>query len=240
MNKWLRISTLCAVLLIVGCNTANNQQELEEEVNGEETQEDSSTEQMLEDDEAEQEGVGNEYDRLAVEHEFTKSFLVESDVEPGFHQMRGKLDGFEMLIPENAIIPSMLHAIENNAIETLIFTFNNHSEKKQYHVKLMYYSKYPEEVKQNYLNVFKDEVGFDGEYQYEEANDLEMYHESYEDDGDNGPVLKYFSYLFSKHRNQAISYEFIGVCQGGGECSLSLEEEAEMAEKLMYSIRLLD
>ncbi len=191
VKTWLRISTtLCAVLLIVGCNTANNQQELEEE----EEQEGPSTEQPL----AEHEGVGNEDDRLAVEHEFTKSFLVESDVEPGFHQMRGKLDGFEMLIPENAIIPSMLHAIENNAIETLIFTFNNHSEKKQYHVKLMYYSKYSEEVKQNYLNVFKDEVGFDGEYQYEEANDLEIYHESYEDDREYGPVLKYFSYLFFK------------------------------------------
>lgn len=244
MKKWLRISALCTVLLIGGCNTANDQQE-PEEVNGEETQDDHVAEQTPKEggdaeQEGEDEGVGNEDDRLAVEHEFTKDFLVETDVEPGFHQMRGKLDGFEMLIPENGIIPSMLHGIENDAVETLIYTFNNHSEKKQYHVKLMYYRKYPEEVKQNYLNVFKNEVGFDGEYKYVEANDLEIYHGSFEDEGEYGAVLKYFSYLFSKHRNQAISYEFIGVCQGGEECSLSLEEEAGMAEKLMYSIRLID
>ncbi|WP_148305204.1 hypothetical protein [Shouchella lehensis] len=232
------------MLLIVGCNTANNQQEPEEEVNGEEKQEDSDAEQTSADDDAEQEGksegVENNEDFLAVEDEFTKEFLVDTDVEPGFHQMRGKLDGFEMVIPENGIISDLLHDIENDAIETLIYTFNDHSEKKTYNIKLMYYRKYPEKVKQNYLNVFKDEVGFDGEYKYEEANDLEMYHESYEDDGRYGPVLKYFGYLFSKHRNQAISYEFICVCQGGEECSLSLEEEAEMAEKLMYSIRLLE
>ncbi|MBM7836777.1 hypothetical protein JOC54_000008 [Alkalihalobacillus xiaoxiensis] len=236
MKKWLILSTLCAVLLIGGCNPANNdQQELEEEVNGEDIQEDDDVEQ-----EGEGEGLDNEGDRLAVEHEFTKSFIVETDVEPGFHQMRGELNGFEMLIPENGIIPSMLHAIENDAVETLIYTFNNKSKKKQYHVKLMYYQKYPEEVKQNYLNVFKDEVGFDGDYKYVEANDLEIYHESYEDEDEYGPVLKYFGYLFLKDQNHAIPYEFMAMCQGKEECDISFEEEAEMAEKLMYSIRLLD
>ncbi len=244
MKKWLIPSTLCAVLLIGGCNPANNdQQELEEVVNGEDTQEDPSTEQTPEDDDTEQEGEGkgleNNEDFLAVEDEFTKDFLVETEVEPGFHQMRGKLDGFEMLIPDNGVISDLLHDIENDAIETIIFTFNNKSKKKQYHVKLMYYQKYAEELKQNYLNVFKDEVGFYGEYNYVEANDLEIYHGSYEDEGDYGPVIKYFSYLFSKHRNQSISYEFIAVCQGGEDCSISLEEESEMGEKLMYSIRLL-
>ncbi|RQW18697.1 hypothetical protein EH196_17170 [Bacillus sp. C1-1] len=244
MKTWLRLSTLCAVLIIVGCNTANNQQELEEEVNGEEKQEDSSTEQMLEDDEAEQEGksegVENNEDFLAVEDEFTKEFLVDTDVEPGFHQMRGKLDGFEMVIPENGIISDLLHDIENDAIETLIFTFNNFSERKLHDVKLMYYKKYPEEVKQNYLNVFKTEVGFDGEYQYAEANGLEMYYGSFEDEDEYGPYMRYFGYLFAEDRNQAISYTHTAMCQGGEECSLSLEEEAEVAEKLMYSIRLLE
>ncbi|MBG9784997.1 hypothetical protein [Shouchella lehensis] len=244
MKTWLRISTLCAVLLIVGCNTANNQQEPEEEVNGEEKQEDSDAEQTSADDDAEQEvegeGVDNEDDRLAVEHEFTKSFLVETDVEPGFHQMRGKLDGFEMLIPENAIIPSMLHVIENNKIETLIYAINNNLEKKQYNVQVIYQSKYPQELKQNYLNVFKDEMGFEDEYVRVEANDLEIYYGKVEDKDEYGPVLKYFGYLFSKEQNQAISYEFMAMCQGKEECDISLEEEAEVAEKLMYSIRLLD
>ncbi|WP_144560077.1 hypothetical protein [Shouchella miscanthi] len=241
MKTWLRISTtLCAVLIIVGCNTANNQQETEEEVSGEEKQEDSDAEQMPEDDEAEQEGVDNEDDRLAVEHEFTKSFLVETDVEPGFHQMRGKLDGFAMVIPENGIISDLLHDIENDAIETLIYTFNNFSERKLHDVKLMYYKKYREEVKQNYLNVFKTEVGFDGEYQYAEANGLEMYYGSFEDEDEYGPYMRYFGYLFAEDRNQAISYTHTAMCQGGGECSISLEEETEIAEKLMYSIRLLE
>ncbi|MBM7836778.1 hypothetical protein JOC54_000009 [Alkalihalobacillus xiaoxiensis] len=244
MKKWLSLSTLCVVLLIGGCNTGNDQQEPKEEVNGEDTQEDPSTEQTPEDEDAEQEGedegVQNNEDFLAVEDEFTKDFLVETEVEPGFHQMRGKLDGFEMLIPENGIISDLLHDIENDKAETVIFTFNNHLEKKQYNVKLMYQSQYSGDWKQNYLNVFKDEVGFDGEYEYAEANGLEIYHESYEDEDEYGPVLKYFSYLFSKHRNQAISYEFIAVCQGGEDCTQSLEEEAEIAEKLMYSIRLLD
>ncbi len=241
VKTWLRISTtLCAVLIIVGCNTANNQQETEEEVSGEEKQEDSDAEQMPEDDEAEQEGVDNEDDRLAVEHEFTKSFLVETDVEPGFHQMRGKLDGFAMVIPENGIISDLLHDIENDAIETLIYTFNNFSERKLHDVKLMYYKKYREEVKQNYLNVFKTEVGFDGEYQYAEANGLEMYYGSFEDEDEYGPYMRYFGYLFAEDRNQAISYTHTAMCQGGGECSISLEEETEIAEKLMYSIRLLE
>ncbi|MGN7286131.1 hypothetical protein ACTHP3_14500 [Shouchella rhizosphaerae] len=244
MKKWLTISTLCAVFLIGGCNTANDQQEPEEEVNGEETEEDPSTEQTPEDDDAEQEGenegVENNEDFLAVEDEFTKEFLVSTDVEPGFHQMRGKLDGFEMLIPENGIISDLLHDIENDAVETLIYTFNNHSEKKLYDVKLMYYRKYPEEVKQNYLNVFKDEVGFDGEYKYVEANGLEIYYGSFEDEDKYGPYLRYFGYLFSIDDNQSISFSFAAMCQGGEECSLSLEEEAGLAEKLMYSIRLLD
>ncbi|KQL56755.1 MULTISPECIES: hypothetical protein [Bacillaceae] len=233
MKTWLRISILYAVLIIVGCNTANNQQELEEE----EEQEGPSTEQPL----AEHEGVGNEDDRLAVEHEFTKEFLVGTDVEPGFHQMRGKLDGFEMLIPENAIIPSMLHVIENNKIETLIYAaINNNLEKKQYNVQVIYQSKYPQELKQNYLNVFKDEMGFEDEYVRVETNDLEIYYGKVDDKDKYGPVLKYFGYLFSKEQNQAISYEFMAMCQGKDECEISLEEEAEVAEKLMYSIRLLD
>ncbi|MED4158943.1 hypothetical protein P5F80_18665 [Shouchella clausii] len=244
MKKWLTISTLCAVLLIGGCNTANDQQEPEEEVNGEETEEDPSTEQTPEDDDAEQEredeGVENNEDFLAVEDEFTKEFLVSTDVEPGFHQIRGKLDGFEMLIPENGIISDLLHDIENDAVETIIYTFNNHSEKKLYDVKLMYYRKYPEEVKQNYLNVFKNKVGFDGEYKYAEANGLEMYYGSFEDEDEYGPYLRYFGYLFAKDRNQAISYTYTAMCQGKEECTLSYEEEIGTAEKLMYSIRLLD
>ncbi len=150
MKTWLRISILYTVFLIVGCNTANNQQELEEEVNGEETQEDSDAEQTSADDDAIQEVEGeveNNEDFLAVEDEFTKEFLVDTDVEPGFHQMRGKLDGFEMVIPENGIISDLLHDIENDAIETLIFTFNNFSERKLHDVKLMYYKKIPRRSK---------------------------------------------------------------------------------------------
>ncbi|MBM7836779.1 hypothetical protein JOC54_000010 [Alkalihalobacillus xiaoxiensis] len=244
MKKWLSLSTLCVVLLIGGCNTGNDQQEPKEEVNGEDTQEDPSTEQTPEDEDAEQEGedegVQNNEDFLAIEDEFTKDFLVETEVEPGFHQMRGELDGFEMLIPENGIISDLLHDIENNAIETIIFTFNNYIEKKLYDVKLMYYKKYPEEVKQNYLNVFKTEVNFDGEYKYAEANGLEMYYGSFEDEDEYGPYMRYFGYLFAEERNQAISFTYMAMCQGEGECSISLEEESEMAEKLMYSIRLLD
>ncbi|GAF24571.1 hypothetical protein JCM19047_4487 [Bacillus sp. JCM 19047] len=231
MKTWLRISTLCAVLLITGCNTANDQQEPEEE-----TQEGPSTEQPL----AEYGGVDNEDDRLAVEHEFTKSFLVETDVEPGFHQMRGKLDGFEMLIPENAIIPSMLHAIENNDAETVIYTFNNHSEKILYDIKIVYRKQYPEDFEQSYLDVFKRTHNFEGEYEYTEVNDLEVYFGSYDDEDEYGPYLKYFGYLFSADNNQSISFSFTVMCQGEENCNFNHAEEAEMAEKLMYSIRLLD
>lgn len=210
MKKWLIPSTLCAVLLIGGCNPANNdQQELEEEVNGEETEQ---TPEGDDEQENEDEGVQNNEDFLAVEDEFTKDFLVETDVEPGFHQMRGKLDGFEMLIPENGIISDLLHDIENDAIETIIFTFNNYIEKKLYDVKLMYYKKYPEEVKQNYLNVFKNEVNFDGEYKYAEANGLEMYYGSFEDEDEYGPYMRYFGYLFAEDRNQAISFTYMAMC----------------------------
>ncbi|RQW18696.1 hypothetical protein EH196_17165 [Bacillus sp. C1-1] len=244
MKTWLRISTLCAVLIIVGCNTANNQQEPEEEVNGEEKQEDSDAEQTSADDDAKQEvegeGVDNEDDRLAVEHEFTKSFLVETDVEPGFHQMRGKLDGFEMLIPENGIIPSMLHAIENDSVETLIYTFNNHSDKILYDVKIVYRKKYPEDFEQSYLDVFKRTHNFEGEYEYTEVNDLEVYYGSYDDEDEYGPYLKYFGYLFSVDNHQSISFSFTVMCQGEEKCNINHEEEAGMAEKLMYSIRLLD
>ncbi|GAF10957.1 hypothetical protein JCM19045_29 [Bacillus sp. JCM 19045] len=221
MKKWLIPSTLCAVLLIGGCNPANNdQQELEEEVNGEETEQ---TPEGDDEQENEDEGVQNNEDFLAVEDEFTKDFLVETDVEPGFHQMRGKLDGFEMLIPENGIISDLLHDIENDAIETIIFTFNNYIEKKLYDVKLMYYKKYPEEVKQNYLNVFKNEVNFDGEYKYAEANGLEMYYGSFEDEDEYGPYMRYFGYLFAEDRNQAISFTYMAMCQREGECSISLK-----------------
>ncbi len=219
------------MLLIVGCNTANNQQELEEE-----TQEDPSTEQPS----VEDEGVDNEDDRLAVEHEFTNNFLVEIDVEPGFHQMRGKLDGFEMLIPENGIISDLLHATENNDAETVIYTFNNEPEKKLYDVQVMYQSHYPEGLEQSYLNVFKHANNFEGEYEYTEVNDLEVYYGSYEDEDEYGPYLKYFGYLFSADNNQLISFSFTVMCQGEENCNFNHEEEAEMAEKLMYSIRLLD
>lgn len=244
MKKWLTISTLCAVFLIGGCNTANDQQEPEEEVNGEETEEDPSTEQTPEDDDAEQEGenegVENNEDFLAVEDEFTKEFLVSTDVEPGFHQMRGKLDGFEMLIPENGIISDLLHDIENDDAETVIYTFNNYREKKLYDVQVMYQSHYPEELKQSYLNVFKRANNFEGEYKYVEANGLEMYYGSLEDKDEYGPYVQYFSYLFAKDRNQAISYSYTAMCQGEEECTLSFEEDIAMAEKLMHSIRLLD
>ncbi|MBG9784999.1 hypothetical protein [Shouchella lehensis] len=244
MKTWLRISALWAMLLIVGCNTANNQQELEEEVNGEEKQEDSDAKQTSADDDAEQEGksegVENNEDFLAVEDEFTKEFLVDTDVEPGFHQMRGKLDGFEMVIPENGIISDLLHATENNDAETVIYTFNNDREKKLYDVQVMYQSHYPEGLEQSYLNVFKRANNFEGEYEYTEVNDLEVYYGSYEDEDEYGPYLKYFGYLFANDRNQAISYTYIAMCQGEEECTFSFEEETEMAEKLMYSIRLLD
>jgi hypothetical protein len=244
VKKWLRISALCTVLLIGGCNTANDQQEPEEEVNGEETEEDPSTEQTPEDDDAEQEGedegVENNEDFLAVEDEFTKEFLVSTDVEPGFHQMRGKLDGFEMLIPENGIISDLLHDIENDAVETLIYTFNNHSEKKLYDVKIVYRNQYPEDLKQSYLDVFKRANNFEGEYEYAEVNDLEMYYGSFEDEDEYGPYLKYFGYLFLIESNQSISFSFTAMCQGKEECNISLTEEAGIAEKLMYSIRLID
>ncbi|WP_144560081.1 hypothetical protein [Shouchella miscanthi] len=227
MKTWLLISTLWAMLLIVGCNTANNQ---------EEPQEGPSTEQPSEEDE----GVDNENERLAVEHEFTNNFLVETDVEPGFHQMRGKLDGFEMLIPENGIISDLLHATENNDAETVIYTFNNEPEKKLYDVQVMYQSHYPEGLEQSYLNVFKHANNFEGEYEYTEVNDLEVYYGSYDDEDEYGPYLKYFGYLFSADNNQSISFSFTVMCQGEENCNFNHEEEAEMAEKLMYSIRLLD
>lgn len=175
----------------------------------------------------------------AAEDEFTSGFLVSTEEEEeGFYRMRGELGGFEMLIPKDALISDLLHTIENQKGETLIYTLNNDSEKKQYHIKVMYMSQYPEETKQNYLNVFKKEVGFEGDFSYTEVNNLEAYYGSLDFVDDYGPVMNYFGYLFSIEQNQAISYEYLVNCQGTEKCTIDIEEESKVAEKIMHSIRL--
>ncbi|WP_078394700.1 hypothetical protein [Shouchella patagoniensis] len=207
-----------------------NEGENPQQPNGEETPNDQNgnNEEPLEQD------LGQ-----AAEDEFTREFLVSTEEEEeGFYRMRGELGGFEMLIPKDALISDLLHAIENQKGETLIYTMNNDLEKKQHDVQVMYMGQYPEGTEHNYLNVFKREMGFDGDFSYTEINDLEAHYGSLEYVDDYGPVIKYFGYLFSKEKDQAISFVFGAFCQGEEECVIDLEEESKLAEKIMNSIRL--
>ncbi|MBM7837046.1 hypothetical protein JOC54_000277 [Alkalihalobacillus xiaoxiensis] len=178
----------------------------------------------------------------AAEDEFTSKFLVSTEEEEeGFYRMRGELGGFEMLMPKDAVMGEMFHKVENNAVEEVEYSQPDEENNRRLSVFTVYISRYPQDQKDNYLESFKQEIGFTGEFDLKETDSNEIYKGKLTNEEiDDKPFHVFFAYTFSKDGNEAISLRYSIACIDENQCELQLNNEEKYFNQLVESINFTD
>ncbi|MBM7540490.1 hypothetical protein [Amphibacillus cookii] len=184
----------------------------------------------------------------AFQDEATREFLVSTEeVESGFYLMESKLEGFQMLFPENGIYTKLTSSTSDGKIET--FNFKDINNGKDVHIigQVKYhrdqeYLANPDEM----LLAISGRNNFEDEFKMKETLSKEIYYgegsKKIEHDGDETEVYSYIGYIKSRDKEYlGIDYNFYILCFNKDEiCSKRVSEKKDQVEKIIDSITFIN
>ncbi|TSB47432.1 hypothetical protein [Alkalicoccobacillus porphyridii] len=205
--KWrtAAIGMLCAGLLL-GCSEAETIQEPESEPDVQE--------EILEENE----------DGRAVEDEYTQQFLVSNEEEEeGFYRMRGELDGFDMLIPRDAVMDEDAHTVIDDSEEAFVYSVG---EQEELIVELTYDRGVTEELRDGHVGEFTDSLNYNGVVNHEMEQGMRYFTGALEEEENQ----IYWAYIFPEEEEDSQAFTII--------YTTSSSAERETFDKLIQSFQL--
>ncbi|MBM7540488.1 hypothetical protein [Amphibacillus cookii] len=185
----------------------------------------------------------------AFQDEATREFLVSTEeVDPGFYLMESKLEGFQMLLPENGVYSKLTSAISNQDIET--FSFESRNDSIDIHVigQVKYHRNQAYLADSNdMLVVIRERTGYDGEFKKKESQDKNIYYgeelKALEVNNNSSDIYSYHGYIESKEEDfLAIDYNFSIFCFSDDNeiCLKEINAKQKQVEKIIDSITFIN
>ncbi len=185
----------------------------------------------------------------AFQDEATREFLVSTEeVEPGFYLMESRLEGYQMMFPENGVFSVDFSSISDQNVET--FTFKDTSMDKDIHVsgQVRYHRNQSYLANIDFmLNSVKGRNGYEGKFEKSSTEDKDIYHGEElltVEAGDNiSDVYRYVGYIESKENDfLAIDYNFSIFCFNDKEevCLSGVNAKKDQVEKMIDSISFIN
>ncbi|WP_017470471.1 hypothetical protein [Amphibacillus jilinensis] len=185
----------------------------------------------------------------AFQDEATREFLVSTEeVEPGLYLIESKLQGFQMLFPEEGIYSKSLSTIENQG-KFEMFTYEEFSDDRELQVggKIRY------RLHQSYLpnpdfelDRIRRRTDFQGEFNLKETSDKKIYFgeemKTVEADSNEQEVNNFYGYIESKGKDfLTVEYYFFIFCFNDDKdiCLKKVDEKKEQIQKIIDSITFI-
>jgi hypothetical protein len=184
----------------------------------------------------------------AFQDEKTREFMVSTkEEEPGYYLLEGKSKKFRMLFPENGEYLERVSSFLNKNEETIAFTSYDIESNISLEMSVMYYNGHSFVTNlETMLDIVSGKNGYDGEYQREEVNDIEVYYSVFKNVHEDikrkyNYSYRYFGFIKPIEQNKkAIEFSIRFGCKNDNQaCSLEENYVKEESSKIIKSIQFL-